>query len=89
MESLSLEIDNSNDELLNYIKYYVEIKLSEYNLEYGVSMSYDLRDTTILHTYKTIRKKYLNDTKFHLKKEKIVKLVIENYISNQYLENQN
>jgi 6-pyruvoyl-tetrahydropterin synthase len=85
----SVDIDNSNDELLNYIKYYVEIKLSEYNLEYGVDMTYNLRDTTILHTYKTIRKKYLNDTKFHLKKERITKLVIENYISKIYLENQN
>lgn len=85
----SIDIDNSTDELLNYIKYYVEIKLSEYNLEYGVDMTYNLRDTTILHTYQTIRKKYLNDTKFHLKKERIVKLVIENYISKVYLENQN
>ena len=85
----SIDIDNSTDELLNYIKYYVEIKLSEYNLEYGVDMTYNLRDTTILHTYQTVRKKYLNDTKFHLKKERIVKLVIENYISKVYLENQN
>lgn len=87
MESLTLELDNSSDELLNFIKYYVEIKIYEYNVEYGVDMSYDLRNSTILHTYKTIRKKYLNDSNFELKKEKITKLLIENYISKKYLEN--
>lgn len=89
MEGLSLSIDNSTDELVKLIKYHVERRLYEYNTEYGVDLSYELRDSSVIHTYKTIQKKYLNDSNFENKKEKLIKLVAENYISKKYLENQN
>ncbi len=88
METLTLSIDNSTDELLKLIKYHVERRLSEYNIEYGVDLSYDLRDSCIMHTYKTIQKKYQNDSNFEDKKEKMIKLVVESYICTKYLENQ-
>lgn len=89
MESLTSSIDNSTDELVKLIKYHVERRLCEYNTEYGVDLSYELRDSSIIHTYKIIQKKYLNDSNFENKKEKLIKLVAENYISKKYLENQN
>lgn len=88
MESLTLSIDNSTDELIKLIKYHVERRLSEYNTEYGVDLSYDLRDSCIMHTYKTIQKKYQNDSNFEDKKEKMIKLVAESYICGKYLDNQ-
>lgn len=88
METLSLSIDNSTDELIKLIKYHVERRLSEYNAEYGVDLSYDLRDSCVIHTYKTIQKKYQNDSNFEKKKEKMIKLVAESYICTKYLENQ-
>lgn len=87
MESVNVEY--SNDELVKLIKYHVERKLYEYHSLYGVDLSYELRDSSVIHTYKTICKKYLNDGNFETKKEKLINLVIENYISKKYLEKYN
>lgn len=83
MENLDLK-----NELVILIKYHVENKLTKYNRDYLVDLSYELRDNCVTHTYKIIQKKYLNNHNFEINKENIINLIIENYISKKYLENQ-
>jgi hypothetical protein len=86
MESLTEEINNSENELIQLIKYHVEHKLFEYHILYGVHISYELRDICVFDIKKILEKKYFNDTNFHDKKEKLVKILVDTVITNDYLE---
>ena len=88
MESLTEEINNSNNELLQLIKYHVEHKLFEYHILYGFQISYELRDICVFDIKKILEKKYFNDKNFEYKKEKLIKILLETVITEDYLENQ-
>jgi hypothetical protein len=87
MESLTEEMINSNNELIQLIKYHVDRKLYEFYKNLEIQLSYELRDICVIKIYGVLEKKYFNDTNFNIKKEKIIKNLINTLITKEYLEN--
>ena len=59
-DSLTKELDNSSDELLQLIRHQVEKILNEYHEQTGNFdlLNYDVRNDAVLFTYEIITKKW-------------------------------
>jgi hypothetical protein len=79
-DSLTKEIDNSNNELIKLVKFHVEDILSKHFDDTGILIGYDLRDDAIYHTVERVIKKYLNDSRFETKKDVFIRTIAMSYI---------
>lgn len=86
MEDLNKQIEESPNELMQYIRHEVEDILHLFFTEYNVVSDYDVRNELVLYVYGVMMKKYSHHSSFDDIKKETIKNVAVSYLIKKYLQ---